>query len=70
MLIRCARKVITRCPDLAGIEDTLSSNTLFRIPKSLDELADKIARVDRVALADRQVVDLSGVRRGDDHFLV
>jgi hypothetical protein len=35
----------------------------------LDELADKVARVDGIAFADRQVADLAGVRRGDDHFL-
>ena len=44
-------------------------HTLVYTSRSLDKLADKVARIDRVALADRQVADLSGVRSGDDHFM-
>lgn len=41
----------------------------IKTSRLLDKLADEIARVDRVAFADGQVADLTGVRCGDDHFL-
>jgi hypothetical protein len=37
--------------------------------RSLDKLADKVTRIDRVALANRQVADLTRVRSRDDHLL-